>query len=259
MDTLLVAYSGGVDSTFLAVTANEILGNKALSVFAHSPVCPPDDYEQAKTLAQNLGLRFQIVETDEMEDLQFVANTPNRCYYCKLELFQKLKGIAVKEELKWIADGTNHDDLTDYRPGRRANLESSIRSPLLEAELTKEEIRHFSRERGLPTWDKPASPCLASRIPYGTPVTTEILQKIAAGESYLRSLGIRQLRLRHHGDIARIEVDIKDMALIFENQNREQILKHLKDLGYKYITLDLAGYSTGSLNINIAQNKGYQK
>lgn len=254
METVLIAFSGGVDSTFLAITANEVLKEKALSVFAHSPVCPPNDYEQAKILAQKSGLRFMVIETDEMKDPQFVANTPDRCYYCKQELFQKLREIAAKEGLKWTADGTNHDDLADYRPGRRACRESGIRSPLMEAGLTKDDIRRFSREKGLSTWDKPASPCLASRIPYGTPVSTEIIQKIAAGEGYLHSLGFRQLRLRHHGDIARIEVDPGDMSSILDEEIREKILKKIKDLGYLYVTLDLAGYCTGSLNANIVRS-----
>jgi pyridinium-3,5-biscarboxylic acid mononucleotide sulfurtransferase len=258
MGTVLVAFSGGVDSTYLASEAHEVLGKQSLAVFAHSAVCPPDELKQVKVLAQNLNLRFHTIETHEMADPQFVANTQDRCYYCKLELFHKLKEIASQEGLKWLADGTNFDDLADFRPGRRACQESGIRSPLLEAELTKDEIRNLSREKGLPTWDKPASPCLASRIPYGTKVTVDVLEKIAAGEDYLHSLGIKQLRLRHHGDIARIEVDIRDMPLLLIDKNRKNILHKLKCLGYRYITLDLAGYRTGSLNINIT-NKAESK
>jgi uncharacterized protein len=258
MGTVLVAYSGGVDSTFLAVVAREVLGDKTLAVFASSPVSPPSEREEAESVARQIGLRYQIIESKEMENPDFVANPPDRCYYCKKDLFSELKPIAAAEGLDWIADGTNYDDLDDYRPGRRACAEAGVRSPLCEAELTKDEIRHLSKERGLPTWDRPASPCLASRIPYGTPVTPESLSKIATGETYLHNLGLRQLRLRHHGDIARIEVDEKDMPIVMKNDIRSGIVKHIKALGYKYVALDLTGYRTGSLNVGITDSGGQQ-
>ena len=251
MGSVLVAYSGGVDSTFLTVTAHEVLGSNMLAVLAYSAVSPPNEREEAESLACQIGFRFQLIESREMDNPQFTANPPDRCYYCKKELFQELKPIASSEGLAWIADGTNSDDLGDYRPGRKACAEEGVRSPLLEAGLTKEEIRRLSKEKGLPTWDRPASPCLASRIPYGTAVTPEILHKIAEGEKYLHSLGLRQLRLRHHGDIARIEVDESEMSLILKEGVRSEIVKHLQALGYRYVALDLAGYRTGSLNVGI--------
>jgi len=258
MGTLLSAYSGGVDSTFLAVTAHDVLGQNSLAVFASSPVAPPMEKEEAESLARRIGLRFRVIESKEMENPAFVANPPERCYYCKRELFSELKPIALAEGLKWIADGTNADDLHDFRPGRKASAEAGIRSPLLEAGLTKAEIRRLSRAKNLPTWDRPASPCLASRIPYGIPVTAETLNKIARGEQYLHSLGFRQLRLRHHGDIARIELDQEDMVKIITPEIRQDIVTKLKALGYKYVALDLTGYRTGSLNevLNLAGDEG---
>jgi uncharacterized protein len=256
MKSVLIAYSGGVDSTFLASVSSEVLGESAMVVFAHSSVSPPQEREDAEALARKLGFHFTTIEGNELKNPRFVANSPDRCYYCKRELFQRLRRIASVEGLDWTADGSNYDDLGDYRPGRKALAELGVRSPLCEVELTKDEIRKLSKKRGLPTWDKPASPCLASRIPYGTPVNRDALRRIDDGEQYLRNLGIRECRLRHHGNIARIEVDGEGMSLLLNSQIRQDLVKQIKALGYTYVTLDLEGYRSGSLNEELGDAEG---
>jgi uncharacterized protein len=237
-----------VDSTFLAAIAHDVLGDKALAVTGVSPAVPPSELREAEELARRIGIAHLLVETREMGDPNYVANSSRRCYHCKNELFSKLRQLSEERGISWIADGCNVDDLADFRPGQDAAREHGVRSPLVEAGLSKEDIRALSRDRGLPTWDKPAMACLASRIPYGTPVTVEALSSIGQAEEFIRSLGVRQLRVRHHDGIARIETDDAGMAMLMSDGNREAVVRRLEELGYRYVALDLAGYRQGSLN-----------
>jgi uncharacterized protein len=253
----IVAYSGGVDSTFVAAIAHDVLGASALAITGVSPSVPTSEVEEAKALAGQIGITHELIDTREMDDPDYVKNNPDRCFHCKDELYGRLARIAGERGFAAVLDGCNLDDTGDFRPGRRAAAEHRVRSPLLEAELTKDDIRELSRERGLPTWDKPAMACLSSRIPYGTPVTIEALSSVEQAEKYLRSLGIRQLRVRHHvlpsGDtVARIETDDGGMDALLAD--RQAISERLKALGYLYVTLDLAGYRTGSLNQALKEN-----
>ena len=250
MDSAVVAFSAGVDSTFVAAVAADVLGGRALAVTGVSPSIPASEIEEAKALAAQIGLRHLLMDTSEMDRPGYVENSPQRCYHCKTELYSLLEEMAERDGIAFVLDGCNMDDLGDHRPGRVAASEHRVRSPLIEAGLTKAEIRQLSRERGLPTWDKPAMACLSSRIPYGTPVTVESLDQIGAAEAFLRALGFRQLRVRHHGEVARIEVEAEDLARVIEH--RERIVTRFKNLGYKYVALDLAGFRSGSMNEGIA-------
>ena len=247
MGSIVVAFSGGVDSTFLLKMAAEVLGTeKVLAVTAQSPTYTLREFEESRQLAHDLGVRQMIINTEELENDDFTANPPERCYFCKLELFSSLLRIAGTEGASDIADGTNLDDLSDYRPGRKAAKEMGVRSPLLEAGMTKDDIRFFSREMGLPTWNKPACACLSSRFPYGTRITREKLAQVERGEDYLRSLGFGQFRLRHHGELARIEISRAQFPLMMENA--AEVARKLKASGFTYVAMDLEGYRTGSMN-----------
>ncbi|MGB4440845.1 MAG: ATP-dependent sacrificial sulfur transferase LarE [Coriobacteriia bacterium] len=250
LGSALVAYSGGVDSTLLAFTAHAVLGEKCLAVLAVSDVHPAAEIDEARATAQNLGLRLHEAETYELTDPRFQANPVDRCYYCKAEMFALLRTIATARGITWVLDGTNADDTSDRRPGRRAAAEFGIVSPLLEVGLHKSEIRLLSEQLGLPNWDKPAMACLATRFPYGTPITEQMLEQVASAEAAARALGLRQLRIRAHGDVARIEVDPGEMERAFAL--REQLAAAVKGAGFGFVAQDLEGYRTGSFDGGLA-------
>lgn len=245
---VVIGYSGGVDSTFLAAVASEILGDRCFCVLASSETYPASEVTEATEIASKLGLNLIKINTDELANEEFSKNTPDRCYFCKKELFAKLLVIAKEHSIKWVADGSNLNDLSDYRPGARAAAELGIRSPLREAGFSKEDIRKASKAMGLPTWNKPAFACLSSRIPYGTRIEPEILSKLDEAERFLKELGFRQVRVRHHHTIARIEVPAEDIERLAMPENRETIAEKFEKLGYTYTTLDIKGYRTGSMN-----------
>ena len=248
MQKVLVAYSGGVDSAYLALIAAQEIGENAICYLGISPSVSQIQREEAKNIASKFKFNFQTVQTEELENLDYRANPTNRCYFCKTELYGKLSEIAQKQSIKYIIDGTNADDVGDYRPGRAAAEENNVRSPLVEAGLTKNEIRCLSKKHDLPTWDKPASPCLSSRIAYGVPVTIERLSKVERGEAILRKLGFREFRVRLHEELVRLEIAPPELEKALNLEVAEILAKEFKNLGFRYITLDLQGYRSGAMN-----------
>lgn len=253
MGEVIVAFSAGIDSTFVLARAAEELGDKVLAVTAASETFPERELNEAIELAKKLGVRHEIMQIIEMENPHFVANNPDRCYHCKSGLYSSLTELARERQIPWILDGANMDDLGDYRPGRRAAKEYEIRSVLQEADLYKSELRELSRKMGLPNWNKPSFACLSSRIPYGNVITLEKVEQLDRGEEALRNMGFTQLRIRHHDAIARIEVPPAEFARVLEMA--EQITAVLKEQGFTYVTLDLQGYRSGSMNETLQQAK----
>ena len=252
-ENAIVAYSGGVDSTVLAWAASEVLGDRVIACTAVSPSLAAADLAGAQEAAQAIGIELRLVRTGEVEREDYARNMPSRCYVCKGTLFARLAEIARSEGFLHILYGANADDGTDYRPGARAAVEAGVRAPLAEAGLTKEDVRAIARVYGLPNWDKPASPCLASRIPYGQRVTVEKLRQIEDGEQILRRLGLREARVRHHGDIARIEVSRDELPRVIAPELADQISQGLLRLGFTYVAVDLRGFRSGSLNEALPQ------
>ena len=248
MESVVVAYSGGVDSAYLAYAAAAELGQQALAVTGESPSYPDFQRQDALEVVRKFSIPHQFINTEEIHDPNYQANPANRCYFCKHELFTKLSELADEGGYAFVCDGNNADDVGDYRPGRQAAKELNVRSPLIEAGLSKAEIRQLSERAGLPVWDRPASACLSSRIPYGMPVTIEKLSVIERGEAKLRLLGFQQMRVRHHGEVVRIEIAPDELPRALNVEMAQRIAAAFKQLGFKFVTLDLEGYRTGALN-----------
>ncbi len=248
MRRVLVAYSGGVDSAYLALIATQEIGENAVCVTGISPSVSKAQREEAGKTAREFSFNYRTIDTEEVANPAYQANPTNRCYHCKTELYGKLSTIAKDENIEFVLDGTNADDARDYRPGKIAAQEKDVRSPLIEVDLSKDEIRRLSRAQNLPTWDKPASPCLSSRIAYGVPVTIERLSRVERGEAFLRAEGFREFRVRVHDEIARLEISPDELARALNLETVEKFAAKFRALGFKYVTLDLHGYSSGAMN-----------
>ena len=257
MGSVVVAFSGGVDSTLISVTAHRVLGPKALAVTAVSPALAQRELEETISLAERIGFAHRIINTNEMDQESYVANSPQRCYFCKTELYTQLANLAADEAFQWVANGANTDDIGDYRPGMVAASDHRVRSPMVEAGMTKADVRTIAKSLNIPIWDKPAQPCLSSRIPYGTPVTVENLSKIEQAEDYLRDLGLKEVRARHHDRLCRIEVGENEIEFAFER--RKEIVAAVRKIGYLWVSLDMSGLRSGSLNDQLNLTKAVLK
>lgn len=248
LDRLMVAYSGGVDSAFLAATAHRVLGDRMLAVLADSPSLARRDLEQATAFAQSIGMPLEIVATEELDNPDYARNDANRCFHCKDELFTVMEGLRAKLGFTHIAYGMNTDDTRDFRPGQRAAAEHAVVAPLAEAGMTKLDVRTLARAAGYPLWDRPAAPCLSSRVEYGRTVTREVLEQIEKGEDSLRQMGFREFRVRHHGELARVEIARNELPRALSTEMLDAMTAALKQAGFKYVTLDCTGFRSGSMN-----------